>query len=103
MTHRPGKEMMSDRRPNNRGVLVGRVAKLDKARNKATIKLDKELHLGDGLEFWVSVGGRVGTTVTEMLKGGESVSVAKVGEQVTIDVPNGVRLNDRVFRTLDAA
>ena len=102
MTHRPGREMMSDRRPNNRGVLVGRVAKLDKARNKATIKLDKELHLGDGLEFWVSVGGRVGTTVTEMLRGGESVSVAKVGEQVTIDVPNGVRLNDRVFRTLDA-
>ena len=102
MTHRPGREMMSDRRPNNRGVLVGRVAKLDKARNKATIKLDKELHLGDGLEFWVSVGGRVGTTVTEMLRSGESVSVAKVGEQVTIDVPNGVRLNDRVFRTLDA-
>jgi len=102
MTHRPGREMMSDRRPNNRGVLVGRVAKLDKVRNKATIKLDKELHLGDGLEFWVSVGGRVGTTVTEMLRGGESVSVAGVGEQVTIDVPNGVRLNDRVFRTLDA-
>lgn len=102
MTHRPGREMMSDRRPNNRGVLVGRVAKLDKARNKATIKLDKELHLGDGLEFWVSVGGRVGTTVTEMLRGGESVSSANVGEQVTIDVPNGVRLNDRVFRTLDS-
>lgn len=102
MTHRPGREMMSDRRPNNRGVLVGRVAKLDKARNKATIKLDKELNLGDGLEFWVSVGGRVGTTVTEMLRGGESVSVAGVGEQVTIDVPNGVRLNDRVFRTLDS-
>ena len=102
MTHRPGREMMSDRRPNNRGVLVGRVAKLDKARNKATIKLDKELHLGDGLEFWVSVGGRIGTTVTEMLRGGESVSVAGVGEQVTIDVPNGVRLNDRVFRTLDS-
>ena len=46
--------MMSDRRPNNRGVLVGRVVKLDKAANKATLKLDKELHLDDGLEFWVS-------------------------------------------------
>lgn len=102
MTHRPGREMMSDRRPNNRGVLVGRVTKLDKQRNKATVKLDKELHLGDGLEFWVSVGGRVGTTVTEMLKGGASVELARVGEQVTIDVPKGVRLNDRVFRTLDS-
>ena len=102
MTHRPGKEMMSDRRPNNRGVLVGRVTKLDKQHNKATVKLDKELHLGDGLEFWVSVGGRVGTTVTEMLKGGTSVEVAHPGEQVTIDVPKGVRFNDRVFRTLDS-
>lgn len=102
MVNRPGKEMMSDRRPNNRGVLVGRVLKLDKQRNKAVIKLDKELHLGDGLEFWVTVGGRVGTTVTEMLSKGESVSSAAYGEQVTIDVPKGVRLNDRVFRTLDS-
>lgn len=102
MVNRPGREMMSDRRPNNRGVLVGRVLKLDKQRNKAVIKLDKELHLGDGLEFWVTVGGRVGTTVTEMLSKGESVSSAASGEQVTIDVPKGVRLNDRVFRTLDS-
>lgn len=102
LTGRPGREMMSDRRPNNRGVLVGRVAKLDKARSKAVIRLEKELHLGDGLEFWVTVGGRVGTTVTEMLCQGSSVKTAAPGQQVTIDVPNGVRLNDRVFRTLDS-
>lgn len=102
LERRPGRTMMSDRRPNNRGVLIGRVAKLDKNRNKAVIKLDKELHLGDGLEFWVSVGGRVGTTVTDMLCGGNSVQSAAPGQQVTIDVPNGVRLNDRVFRTLDS-
>ncbi len=83
-------------------MLVGRVAKLDKQRNKAVIKLEKELHLGDGLEFWVSVGGRVGTTVTEMLRNGAVVESAASGEQVTIDVPKGVRLNDRVFRTLDS-
>lgn len=102
LTHRPGREMMSDRRPNNRGVLIGRVAKLDKARNKAVLKLEKDIHLGDGLEFWVSVGGRVGTTVTELLQNGGSVEIARAGEQCVIDVPNGVRLNDRVFRTLDS-
>ena len=102
MVNRPGKEMMSDRRPNNRGVLIGRVTKLDKQRNKALVKLDKELHLGDGLEFWVTVGGRVGTTVTEMLLQGKPVESAQPGQQVMIDVPNGVRFNDRVFRTLDA-
>lgn len=102
MEGRPGKEMMSDRRPNNRGVLVGRVVKLDKAKNKAVVKLEKELHLGDGLEFWVSVGGRVGTTLTDMRVNNQPVEIARVGQQVMIDVPQGVRMNDRVFRTLDA-
>lgn len=103
MTHRPGRNMMSDRRPNNRGVLMGRVVKLDKQHNKATVKLDKELHLGDGLEFWVTVGGRVGTTVTEIInaKNGASVNLVEAGEQAIISVPNGVRMNDRVFRTMD--
>lgn len=101
LLERPGREMMSDRRPNNRGVLVGRVVKLDKAANKATLKLDKELHLDDGLEFWVSVGGRVGTTVTSLLQNGQEVAVAAAGSQVTIDVPHGIKMNDRVFRTFD--
>lgn len=100
MLQRPGRNMMSDRRPNNRGVLVGRVAKLEK-NNQALIKLEKELHINDGLEFWVSVGGRVGTTVSAMTRGGERVDEAYPGDQVLIDVPKGVRLNDRVFRTLD--
>lgn len=103
LTERPGRKMMSDRRPNNRGVLIGRVTRLDKAKNKAVIKLEKELHLGDGLEFWVTVGGRVGTTVGEMKKNGQDATIGYPGEQVTIDIPNGVRLNDRVFRTLDNA
>ncbi len=101
MEGRPGRTMMSDRRPNNRGVLMGRVVQLSKDRTKATVKLDKPLHVGDGLEFWVSVGGRVGTTVTEMTCKGQNVTSAQPGEQVVIDIPKGVRFNDRVFRTLD--
>ena len=58
-----GRLMMSDRRPNNRGVLIGRVQKLNKDHTKAVVKLDKTIHAGDGLEFWVKVGGRVGTVV----------------------------------------
>jgi putative protease len=98
----PGKNMMSDRRPNNRGVLIGRVVKLDHEMGKALVKLDKDLHLQDGLEFWVSVGGRVGTTVTNMEVDGQEVERAAAGSRVLIDVPRGVRLNDRIFRTLDS-
>lgn len=101
MVDRPGKMMMSDRRPNNRGVLIGRVTKLEHGSNKATIKLEKELHLDDGLEFWVKVGGRVGTTVTSLSLNNVEVATAPIGSQVVIDVPRGVKLNDRVFRTFD--
>ena len=98
---KPGRTMMSDRRPNNRGILLGRVVSLNKDHTEGTIKLERTLHLGDGLEFWVSVGGRVGTIVDAMTVNGKSRDVAEVGEKVTISVPRGLRLNDRVFRTND--
>ena len=94
--------MMSDRRPNNRGVLIGRVQKLSKDHTKAVVKLEKTLHTGDGLEFWVKVGGRVGTTVNALRVNGQTEETAAAGTLVEIDVPKGVRLNDRVFRTLDS-
>ena len=97
-----GRLMMSDRRPNNRGVLIGRVQKLNQDHTKAIVKLEKALHSGDGLEFWVKVGGRVGTTVNTLRINGKAVETAEAGTLVEIDVPRGVRLNDRVFRTLDS-
>jgi len=97
-----GRLMMSDRRPNNRGVMIGRVQKLNKDHTKAVIKLDKPVHAGDGLEFWVKVGGRVGTTADSLRVGNTFVKTAAAGTLVEIDVPKGVRLNDRVFRTLDS-
>ena len=97
-----GRLMMSDRRPNNRGVLVGRVQKLNKDHTKAVVKLDKAIHTGDGLEFWVKVGGRVGTVVNTLRVNGNAVEMAAAGSLAEIDVPKGVRLNDRVFRTLDS-
>ena len=97
-----GRLMMSDRRPNNRGVLIGRVQKLNNDHTKAVVKLEKALHTGDGLEFWVKVGGRVGTTVNTMRVNDRIVETAEAGTLAEIDVPRGVRLNDRVFRTLDS-
>ena len=97
-----GRLMMSDRRPNNRGVLIGRVQKLNNDRTKALVKLDKAIRTGDGLEFWVKVGGRVGTTVNTLRVNGKIVEEAAAGSLAEIDVPKGVRLNDRVFRTLDS-
>lgn len=98
---RTGQDMMSDKRPNNRGVLIGRIASFVKDTKRAIVKLDKDVHLEDGLEFWVTVGGRVGTTITELKLEGKDVESAHIGDMVEINVPKGVKLNDRIFRIFD--
>ena len=96
-----GRNMMSDRRPNNRGVRIGRVSEYQYQERMATIKLDEPLYINDIVEFWVKVGGRVSATISEMIVDGQSVTVAPAGAEVSINV-QPVRVNDRVFKVYDA-
>ena len=89
----PRRNLISDKRPNNRGVLVGRVTKIFE--NKITIKTSEKISVGDQLEIWVKVGGRVTFTV-------ENLHVD--GEFCTIETKNlrGVKIHDRAFKIFDA-
>jgi len=96
-----GRKMMSDRRPNNRGVFVGRVVSYDLASKQAVIHLEEPLAIGDIIEFWVKVGGRVNVTIGEMQIDGISCEIASAGSNVTVAVPTPVRNSDRVFKIFD--
>lgn len=100
---RQGREMMSDRRPNNRGVRIGRVLEYSHRDKTAVIRLDEPLAIGDIVEFWVKVGGRAGTTVTSLRVDGREVTAAPAQAAATIPVESPVRPGDRVFKTFDAA
>ncbi|MDO5329188.1 MAG: U32 family peptidase [Coriobacteriia bacterium] len=77
-----GNEIMSYKRPNNRGVNIGRVNAVDKT---LKIKTKTNLHKGDVLEVWTSAGRA--TFVYDNLK---------------LDFKNkehrSIRVGDRVFR-----
>ncbi|KYZ77651.1 peptidase U32 [Anaerosporomusa subterranea] len=96
-----GPDMMSDRRPNNRGVHIGRVTGYDAQSRLAIIKLEAPLSVGDIIECWVKVGGRVNITVTSLMISGRDVEAAEAGNEVAIPVQSSVKLNDRVFKTFD--
>ncbi len=100
LLNKQGKNMMSDRRPNNRGVYIGRVVK--STGQRVIIRLEESLSVGDGLEFWVKVGGRIGVTVSNLSVNGQEVKMAESGTDVEIPVPAGIKNNDRVFKTFDA-
>ena len=97
-----GRKMMSDKRPNNRGVKIGRILNYDYNKQEVMIKLDEELRLNDIIEIWVKVGGRVSATITNMKILGKNVDFAPAGQVVTLPLPNKVRNNDRVFKVFDA-
>ena len=100
---RPGKAMMSDRRPTNRGLLIGRVTAYDWDARIVTVKLSGRLGLGDQVDFWVKVGGRVTATISSLRDAkGREVEEGQAGDTVSFAIPSAVRDHDRVFKVYDA-
>ena len=101
---RPGRNMMSDMRPNNRGILAGRVAKIDSASSRVFMKLAVDVNKGDELDFWVKVGGRTTVTLDDFsdIKGNKITS-AMAGDTISFVSNLNMRQNDRAFRVYDAA
>lgn len=97
-----GRDMMSYKRPNNRGVRLGRVRSYDRRGQRAEVLLEDTLRVGDGIEFWVTEGGRVGIEVREIWVAGKQVAEAGRGKVVELNVNGKIHPGDRVFKTHDA-
>ncbi|MDH4140229.1 MAG: U32 family peptidase [Coriobacteriia bacterium] len=92
--------MMSYTRPNDRGVLVGRVAEVSDRAVK--LRLQRPLEAGDTVEFWTS-RGRFAQEAGEMRLEDSVAMAAPAGEIVEIEVTDRVSRGDRVFRVSNAA
>lgn len=95
-----GNDMMSYRRPNNRGVPIGRVSAVEPGR--ATVGLDSSLDAEDTIEVWTSRGRFAQPAGPLRFDGSEHVS-APAGKTVSIAVSEPVGAGDRVFRVRNAA
>ncbi len=83
-----GSDFVSVDRPDNRGILIGKVFRADKY--KVYVELQKDISIGDGIEFKLSRGET---------KGLRSPISAKKGEIATFEKP-GYILNDTlVYKT----
>lgn len=99
----PGRDLMSFKRPNNRGVRLGRVKGFNAKNKTVEIILEEPLRVGDGIEVWVSEGGRSGVEVNSILVNGKHVESAPAGSLAGLSIPGKIRPGDRVFKTHDAA
>lgn len=100
----PGKEMMSDRRPNNRGLLVGRVVSYDAEEKRVRVKLTESLAVGDQADVWVKTGGRVTETVGKLRDAkGREIERGFAGDEVTFPLSRAAHPHDRIFCVYDSA
>ena len=94
----PGSDLMSYERPNNRGVRLGRIDSIE--RDALVLRLTEPLQVGDGIEFWVTRGGRQGCVVREL----QNLADGRVRlplEGLPLQ-PLRLSVGDRVFRTSDS-
>ena len=94
--------MISYKRPNNRGLFLGRISSVQPKNNLVVIKLADDLSTGDGVEIWVTRGGRIGFTVETIWIDGKIQPEAKACQEATIEIAEKVFPGDRVFKTYDA-
>ncbi|ABZ84369.1 peptidase u32 family protein [Heliomicrobium modesticaldum Ice1] len=99
----PGRDLMSYKRPNNRGVFLGRVISVDSRRGQVSIALEEALGVGDEIEAWVTRGGRTAVKVQGLWVGGEMREKALPGEAAFVEWRGKLRPGDRIFKIHDEA
>ena len=83
-----GKEFISSDRPDNRGILLGKVIRADKY--KIYVLLDEDVAQGDGLEFLLKSGE---------YKGMKAPLDAKKGTTIHLDKPGYIEKDTNVYKT----
>ena len=89
-------DVINGKQPNNVGVKIGSVVKLTKT--NALIKLEDELHIGDGLRIKGPVG-EIGTIVNDFYLQGNLVKEAKAGMVISLPIWKKPNVLDEVFLT----
>lgn len=100
LTGRRGEDLMSYTRPNNRGVLIGRVTA--SSGHGPTVDLERALDPADTLEVWTR-SGRFAQTAGPLRVSGAPVAVAPAGSTAEIALEQPVSAGDRVFRVANDA
>jgi len=100
LTGERGDALMSYTRPNNRGVLIGRVTQASPG--SATVHLERALDPADTLEVWTR-SGRFAQTAGPLTVDGMKATVAPAGSTAQFVPERPLSVGDRVFRVANEA
>ena len=94
-------QILNIEKPNNRGLVLGKVQNYNSRRKLMTLKLMEDINQGDGIEIWDIDRGSVGGIINKIYKNNKLSHYAKKGDIVDIEINSRVNPGEIVYKTLD--
>jgi putative protease len=96
LDNEPNKNLVFKDKPNNMGLLLGKVQNYNKNKGLITVKLKEPVKIGDT----ISLENETGTyTISELMDNNKNIVETKIGQTVTIGRMKGnISCNDKIYK-----
>jgi putative protease len=96
INNEPNRNLVYKNKPNNMGLMLGKVKDYNKTRGLITVKLEEPIKIGDT----ISLEKETGTyTISELMENGKNITQTKIGQIVTIGRMKGnISPNDKIYK-----
>lgn len=92
----PNKNLVFKEKPNNMGLLLGKVQNYNKNKGLITVKLKEPIQIGDTISLENETGSY---TVSELMENHKNITQTKVGQTVTLGRMKGnIACNDKIYK-----
>lgn len=96
LANEPNKNLVFKDKPNNMGLLLGKVQNFHKNKGLITVKLKEPIKIGDTISLENEKGSY---TISELMENGKNITETKVGQTVTIGRMKGnISCNDKIYK-----
>lgn len=96
LDNEPNKNLVFKDKPNNMGLMLGKVQNYNKNKGLITVKLKEPIKVGDT----ISLENETGTyTISELMENGKNINDTKIGQTVTVGRMKGnISCNDKIYK-----
>ena len=96
LDNEPNKKLVFKDKPNNMGLLLGKIQNYNKNKGYITLKLKEPIEIGDS----ISVENEKGSyTISELMEDDKNIVHTKIGQTVTIGrIKGNICLNDNIYK-----
>lgn len=96
LDNEPNRNLVFKDKPNNMGLLLGKVQNYNKNKGFITVKLKEPIQIGDTVSLENETGSY---TISELMENGKNIIDTKIGQTVTIGRMKGnISCNDKIYK-----